>query len=387
MLGRHGMSEDGLSSLRETLQDVARSLSQRPDEIMLDVGAGGERVIAGLRIVLILVLMLLPVANYLGDGRLDESLTGFFGASIAMVVSLVWLWMARQRRRFQWLPFLTGAVDVSLVTLVLVLLMRIDPTAALNSQVVFSCYLLAIMITAMKNDGRATLFIGALAMLQYAGMAVLVFTTYAPEQLASPQYGIVSTGSQLQRLMLLGITTALTLVVVFRIQRLVELSGTDGLTGLPNRSHLKLRVPELLENARREGMTLTMGLVDLDRFRRINEDHGHRTGDRALRHVTEVLRRALDEHSVIIRIGGEEFMVLMPMPMGPAWEHMEQLRMAVEERPFTPEPGLPAETLTISAGLAAFPHDAADVSSLMKCADERLNRAKADGRNRVEARD
>lgn len=387
MLGKSGRSEERLSSLGETLHDVARSLSQRPDEIMLDVGAGGERVIAGLRIVLVLILMLLPVANYLGDGSLEESLAGFFGASIALAFSLVWLWMAGQRRRFQWLPFLTGAVDISLVTLVLFLLMRIDVAAALNSQVVFACYLLAIMITAMKNDGRATLLIGSLAMLQYAGMALLVFTTHAPEQLVSPEYGIVSTGTQVQRLIIIGITTVLTLVVVFRIQRLVELSGTDGLTGLPNRSHLKLRVPELIENARRDGMTLTMGLVDLDRFKRINEDHGHRTGDRALRHVTDVLRRTLDQHSVIIRIGGEEFMVLMPMPMGPAWEHMEHLRMAVEERPFVPEPGLPPETLTISAGLAAFPHDAADVSNLMKRADERLHRAKADGRNRVVARD
>jgi two-component system, cell cycle response regulator len=387
MLGRNTPGEDRLSSLSETLHDVGRSLSQRPDEIMLDVGAGGERVIAGLRIALILVLMLLPVANYLSGGSLEESIAGFIGTSLALVMSLAWLWMARQRRRFRWLPVLTGAVDVSLVTLVLWLLMRIDPPAALNSQVVFACYLLAIMVTALKNDGRATLFIGALAMAQYAALALLVFSMHPPEQLVSPSYGIVSAGAQVQRLVLLGVTTVLTLVVVFRIQRLVELSGTDGLTGLPNRSHLKLRVPELLENARRDGITLTMGLLDLDRFKRINEDHGHRVGDQALRHVTDVLREMLDEHSVIIRIGGEEFMVLMPMPMGPAWEHMECLRQGVEARPFNPEPGLPPETMTISAGLAAFPHDAADVSNLMKRADQRLNRAKAEGRNRVVARD
>lgn len=376
-----------MSSLGETLHDVIRSLSQRPDEIMLDVGAGGERVIAGLRVALILVLMLLPVTNYLVEGNLEESIAGFLGASGALVLSLAWMWMARQRRRFRWLPVVTGAVDVSLVTLVLVLLMRLDPPAALNSQVVFACYLLAIMITALKNDGRATLFIGVLAMVQYAALATLVFSSYSAEQLASPAYGVVSASAQVQRLMLLAVTTALTLVVVFRIQRLVELSGTDGLTGLPNRSHLRLRVPELLENARREGITLTMGLIDLDRFKRINDDHGHRTGDRALRHVTDVLRRSLDEHSVIIRIGGEEFMVLMPMPMGPAWEHMECLRQAVESRPFTPEAGLPPEPMTFSAGLAAYPHDAADVSNLMKRADQRLERAKADGRNRVVARD
>lgn len=376
-----------MSSLGETLNDVARSLTQRPDEIMLDVGAGGERVIAGLRIALILVLMLLPVANHFGDGSLEESIAGFTGASLALVISLAWLWAARQRRRFRWLPVVTGAIDISLVTTVLVMLMRIDPPAALNSQVVFTCYLLAIMITALKNDGRVTLFIGVLAMIQYSALALWVFWAYTPEQLSSPAYGMASASAQVQRVMLLGVTTVLTLVVVFRIQRLVELSGTDGLTGLPNRSHLKLRVPELLEAARREGVTLTMALVDLDRFKRINEDHDHRTGDRALRHVTGVMRNSLDPHSVIIRIGGEEFMVLMPMPMGLAWEHMERLRTAVEARPFTPEPGLPAETLTLSAGLAAFPHDAADVSNLMKRADERLVRAKAEGRNRVVARD
>lgn len=354
---------------------------------MLDVGAGGERVIAGLRVALVLVLMLLPVANVAGDGTLEESVAGFTGAGLALLLSLAWLGMARQRRRFRWLPVLTGAVDVSLVTLVLVLLMRLDPPAALNSQVVFACYLLAIMITALKNDGRATLFIGVLAMVQYSVLALLVFAIYSPEQLSSPNYGVVSASAQVQRVMLLGVTMVLTLVVVFRIQRLVELSGTDGLTGLPNRSHLKLRVPELLDNARREGITLTMALVDLDRFKRINDDHDHRTGDRALRHVTDVMRRGLDEHSVIIRIGGEEFMILMPMPMGPAWEHVERLRMAVEARPFAPAPDLPPETITFSAGLAAFPHDAADISNLMKRADERLRQAKDEGRNRVVARD
>lgn len=376
-----------MNSLSETLRDVFRSLTVRPDEILLDVGAGGERVIARMRVLLVGLLLLLPVINYFSDGDLDESIAGFTGAGLAFVLAQVWLALAKQPRRHRWLPFVTGISDISLITLVLVLLVRIDPAAALNSMVVFACYLLAIIITAMKNDGRATLMIGGLAMLQYAVLVVVVFNTHEPPDLLTPEYGQVTVSPQIQRIVLLLVATLITAVVVYRMQRLVELSGTDGLTGLPNRSFLTLRVPELLEDARRAGVTLTLAMIDLDRFKRINDGHGHLTGDRALRHLTGVLRETLDGHAPLVRIGGEEFIILFPLPMGTAWERMEVLRETLASRPFTPEPGDLPLTVTISTGMAAYPHDAADLSSLMKVADRRLRRAKAEGRNRVVARE
>lgn len=376
-----------MSTLRETFVDLFRSLAQRPDEIMLDVGAGGERVIARIRVVLILLLLTLPVINLYSDGDLAESVAGFAGGLLAMVLAQLWLYLSKQPRRHRWLPFATGVSDISLVTLVLFLLVRVDPVAAINSQVVFACYVLAIMVTAMKNDGRATVLVGALAMLQYALLVLFVFATHGPDQLVSPEYGMLSRATQYQRLVLLLVATLLTAVVVYRMQRLVELSGTDGLTGLPNRSYFKLRFPELIEDARRSGQSRTLALIDLDRFKRINDHHGHLAGDRALRHLTSVLRAALGNQAPLVRIGGEEFVILFEQPMGPAWERMEALRMAVEARPFTPGSGEEPITITISVGLAAFPTDAAEVSGLMKVADNRLRQAKEGGRNRIVARD
>ena len=89
----------------------------------------------------------------------------------------------------------------------------------------------------------------------------------------------------------------------------------------------------------------------------------------------------------MIRVGGEEFVLLLPLPVGAAWERMEVLRRKLEAAPFMPEADVEPRRLTLSAGLACCPQDANDLSGLMKRADERLRAAKAAGRNRVVARD
>jgi diguanylate cyclase (GGDEF)-like protein len=184
----------------------------------------------------------------------------------------------------------------------------------------------------------------------------------------------------------------LTAVVVYRIQRLVMLSGTDTLTGLPNRSFLVHRVPQMVEEARKNDVSITLAIIDLDHFKRINDEHGHPVGDRALRHVVEVLRNELGRDEPLMRVGGEEFVLLLQRSMGPAWERMETLRKRVAATPFMLDEeagGRPARErkLTFSAGLASCPVDAVDMPSLMRRADQRLIKAKHGGRNRVVARE
>ena len=181
--------------------------------------------------------------------------------------------------------------------------------------------------------------------------------------------------------------TLVTAMVVFRAQRLTQFSATDGLTGLPNRNWLNTRVPHQVTRARAEGRTLCLALVDLDHFRQINAELGHLAGDCALVHATRVIQRGLAEGEPMIRAGGEEFVILMSLPVGAAWERMESLRRRLEGHPFTPADGAEPRKLTFSAGLACCPQDANDLSGLMKRADERLRAAKAAGRNRVVARD
>lgn len=382
-----------MSTLRETLVDLLRTVRDRPDEIVLDIGAGGELLVARIRVVATLLLMLMPLINLLSGGGVVESIDGFVGTGLGLALAWVWLALAKRKRRYRWLSFATSASDVTMETLVLVLIATQSPAASVNTLIVWSCYPLSIFMTALRNDGRVTLFAGLLTIVEYSLLVTWVFAQAGPhEVLSSPDYGPVSLSNQIQRLVLLLVATLLTAVVVYRIQRLVMLSGTDTLTGLPNRSFLVHRVPQMIEQARKNDVSITLAIIDLDYFKRINDDHGHPVGDRALRHVVEVLRNELGREEPLMRVGGEEFVLLLQRSMGPAWERMETLRKRVAATPFLLDEeavGVPVREhkLTFSAGLASCPVDAVDVPGLMRRADKRLSKAKQGGRNRVVARE
>jgi two-component system cell cycle response regulator len=368
-------------------RDIATALLSRPDEVMLEVGAGGELLVARLRVVVAAMLLLLPLANAMTGGQVNETLIGLAGAVFVNLSAQVWLALARHKRRFRWLPFASAAYDVSATTLVLVMLALNHLPAGLNSMIVWCGYLLAIALTALRNDGRVTLLVGLLAVAQYALLTFVVFAIASPDQLISSDYGTVSLGGQLQRLVLLAAFTLITAVVVYRMQRLVEMSGTDGLTGLPNRTWLVHRFPRLLDGARRDGVSLCVALIDLDAFKRINDEIGHQAGDRALLHVVDLVREGLEEGEWFARLGGEEFVLVLRKPLGTAWERVDGLRRTLFARRFVPEQGADPLLLTFSAGVASFPHEASDLSGLLRRADQRLNMAKGSGRNRVLARD
>jgi diguanylate cyclase (GGDEF)-like protein len=364
----------------------------RPDEIVLDIGAGGELLVARIRVVATLLLMLMPLLNLLAGGTVRDSLVGFAGTGLGLLLAWLWLSLAKQRRRYRWLPFVTSASDISMETLVLALIALKSPADSLNTVIVWSCYPLSIFTTALRNDGRVTFFAGMLAIAQYSALLLWVYTNAHGQPLLSTVHGEVLLADQIQRLVLLLVATLLTAVVVYRIQRLVLLSGTDTLTGLPNRSFLVHRVPQIVEHARKQEHSITLAIIDLDHFKRINDDYGHPVGDRALRHVVQLLRNELGRDEPLMRVGGEEFVLLLERPMGSAWERLDGLRRKVASAPFlpnedAPDPAALAVTLTFSAGMACCPQDAVDISGLMRRADLRLRKAKQSGRNRVVARE
>jgi diguanylate cyclase (GGDEF)-like protein len=370
------------------LGDVIATLFAQPDQVMLELGAGGELLVARIRALLSAICLLLPLASALGGARIIETLIGLAAAVFINVMGQLWLALARDPRRHAWLPYATGTYDISTTTGVLVLLALGDRVAGLNSLVIFGFYPLSILMTALRNDGRLTLYVTTLAIVQYALLGgAIVLSAHAPEQLVSIDYGTVSMASQVERLILLLMTGLLTATIVYRIQRLVELSGRDGLTGLPNRLWLLQQMPRLFDAARATGGSLTLALVDLDRFRRINEEIGVRDGDRALRQTASLIADALEAREHLARIGGQEFVLLLQCPIGSAWERVDRLRRAVAERPFLPEVGGEPLRITFSAGLVAWPQDGGDLSALLRRADRRMRQAKQDGCNRVIARD
>ncbi|MBS0460941.1 MAG: GGDEF domain-containing protein, partial [Proteobacteria bacterium] len=113
----------------------------------------------------------------------------------------------------------------------------------------------------------------------------------------------------------------------------------------------------------------------------------------ALKYLTGLLREQLGEDEALMRVGGEEFVLFVPLSIGPAWERVEALRKRVAAAPFAMHAnaaGDPAATdiaITFSAGLASCPVDAVDLSNLLRRADQRLIKAKRSGRNRVVARE
>lgn len=372
----------------ESVGDLLGRLLMRPDEVMLEVGAGGELLVARVRALLSALVLLLPLINALGGAAMTEVVVGLGIAVFLNVMAQVWLSLARSRRRFAWLPFATGTYDTTATTAVLALLAVEDRVAGLNSTVVWCFYLIAILMTALRNDGRLTVYVGSLAMLQFATLAWAIFHfAPSPEALVSVDYGTASRAAQGERLVLLLMTTLLTATVVYRMQRLVELSGHDGLTGLPNRAWLLQRMPHVFATVRNAGGSLTMALLDMDQFQRINEEVGHASGDRALRHIAAAMSEMIADGEVLVRIGGQEFVMVLHCPVGSAWERVDRLRRSLAERPFMPERGGDALAMTFSAGLAAWPQDGGTTSALLGTADRRLQEAKRAGRNRVSARD
>ena len=156
----------------------------------------------------------------------------------------------------------------------------------------------------------------------------------------------------------------------------------DPLTGLPNRAAWSERLEHEVAQWQRNGNSLLLAMLDLDHFKRINDNYGHLAGDRVLKLIASVLRKRLRGSDFIARFGGEEFVLLVPdTPLAAGAKLAEKLRVAIESCPFHFK-GEPV-TVTVSMGMTAFkPGESSD--SVLKRADQALYRAKNAGRNRVE---
>jgi two-component system cell cycle response regulator len=355
---------------------------ERPDDIMLEIGAGGELVVAYFRVGLSALLLLIPIASFLFNDSAYEILSGFIGVGFALLISFYWLKLAKQENRPAWLTFATSSSDVSCVSLVLIILAYYNPPAGTNSLVAWCCYLLCILSTAMRNDIRVTLFAGCMACVQFV-LIVFYVMVLRSNELFSIDYGTVHLSNSIQRLILLIIFTLATALIVYRMQNLVKISGSDGLTGLPNRMYLNRRVPQLIQQAKLNNQQLSFALIDLDHFKKINDDLGHQAGDAALCHVVKVMRSVLQKDEMLMRIGGEEFLFVTTNSSLDLFAHLERFREKVAQSYYSPGNGHTQRQITLSAGTAIYPVDGKDMSGLLRCADLRLSKAKVNGRNQV----
>ena len=163
--------------------------------------------------------------------------------------------------------------------------------------------------------------------------------------------------------------------------RLFEMATRDALTGLSNRRHFHAAALQQLALAQSKGRALAILCVDIDHFKKVNDNFGHEAGDRVLKRFAEVATRTLRNADVVGRTGGEEFSILLPdTDRSAASTLAERLRTSIADDRV---PGLPP--VTISIGITVF--DAGDTSldQLMRRADEALYAAKRNGRDRAVA--
>jgi diguanylate cyclase len=167
-----------------------------------------------------------------------------------------------------------------------------------------------------------------------------------------------------------------------RIQnyRLEELSRLDSLTDLDTRGHWQDQAERLLKRHIRVGQPATLMLLDIDRFKEINDRFGHTAGDDVLRRIADLLRKMLRADCHSGRLGGDEFVVALPATLAESELAAERLRDAVARLEFPEYPGL---RCSISMGLAEPPARARTLRAWTQSADEALYRAKHAGRNCV----
>jgi len=165
-------------------------------------------------------------------------------------------------------------------------------------------------------------------------------------------------------------------------RKLAEQASTDALTGVANRRQLLERSDIEVPRAERSGTPLSLLCLDLDHFKRINDEYGHQAGDDVLKRVATDIQGSLRPTDLLARVGGEEFHILLPdTDLLGASEAAERIRAGIEGLE------IPAQgailRVTASVGCAQLGPDGADMKSLTHTADERLYEAKARGRNRV----
>jgi len=164
------------------------------------------------------------------------------------------------------------------------------------------------------------------------------------------------------------------------VERVRQLAYVDGLTGIFNRRFFELRISEEIERARRFQTGMAVIMVDIDHFKRLNDEFGHLLGDEVLRQVSSIFHQQLRKIDVVCRYGGEEFSILLSQTnLQHAVSVAEKLRRMVETWQF---PGVP-RPVTISAGAATYPDHGTTRDDLVKAADAGLYAAKQAGRNRV----
>lgn len=237
-----------------------------------------------------------------------------------------------------------------------------------------NCYVL--ILTSMEDEARVIQAYESGVddyVVKPFNQKVLIARLRAGERMVKLQQEVANDRDEIRRL-------AAEMAVINR--KLREAALIDALTAIPNRGYAMERLAQDWAGARRQSGHLACIMVDIDYFKRINDQHGHDAGDVVLKQAAQIMRQSARAQDMVCRIGGEEFLVICPNSDGvAAYLCAERLRTAIAAARF--EVNLQRLPVTISVGVASMNPRTPDVASLLKEADRALYAAKDAGRNRT----
>lgn len=211
--------------------------------------------------------------------------------------------------------------------------------------------------------------------VQQKSVGILYLDDFVPRSFAAEQLHLLS---------VLGSFASMSIDNARLHREMCHLASTDGLTGLYNHRIFSQMLKEELSRAQRYRLPLALVMFDVDNFKGFNDTYGHPDGDKVLRAVADILRETLRKCDIPFRYGGEEFVALLPETSREAAVLVaERIRQAIESESRRHLPESIAHGVTVSVGVAAYPADAETADGLLKIGDDRMYRAKTQGKNKV----
>jgi diguanylate cyclase (GGDEF)-like protein len=358
-------ARDGFGEVRELSE--ARGFALATD-------AGGAAVENTLRVVWWLTITIVLLGVGISGSFVSDQAPIFLlgGAAVAAVV--VFHELLRGRERTSLVNFAELLVAIALIGALLALTgFASSPFAML--------FALVTVAAALSHGPRAGLAAAVLATISFAIVLVSdpALATYGPDDALRLSIG-------------LGATWLLAFVAIAYadhqrrvMQRAIDLSRTDALTGLFNRSQLFVTLEQEVSRTRRSDRGFCVLMIDLDGLKAINDTGGHLRGDEVLRAIGAVISRSTRTVDSAYRFGGDEFVVLLPeTDIVGAFVVAEKIRLGAEELDVTIGGGTAAEPqVSVSIGLVSHPEDGLSAEELMAAADRAMYQAKSLGKNQI----
>jgi diguanylate cyclase (GGDEF)-like protein len=362
------------------------------------VGRPEDRLIAGLwtadqgrRAIYLGVLGLLALPAFVGLGLAPGDALGrwvLIATAAAALFSASEIEADRRARGAALLPVIAGLVYGAAVSAVYAAVLWAElPGAWARHPVAFLLYPLLLLASALRGDPRFSVALGVFATLGYCVVVALAPGLAAddPHKASHLAFDHDATNVAIQTIVLVC-ATALGAASADRGRVLRRLSHCDPLTGLISGASFERCLEREARRCLGVGLPMSVGVLDLDRFRLLNDAHGHAFGDAILRWVADLLRESFRNTDIVARLEGERFAVAFLDSDHPALvRRLEALRGEVADLEIRRAGLAEPVRLTLSAGLARFPREGASVEEVMALAVERLHAAKRAGRDRVVA--